>query len=153
MQVPTADTYPLCPGHKIYIYIMHNKHAIIIIVVTCSYVELLTCIMLLLCMFTKFININCVRVFVIKLGQRLGTLIDITSGGVEGGGGVGLAKKKPVEQAAYSRLLKSMVTFDVTSSRYSRPWAKRGADSDTGSPCFLRRRRHFKRPQQSVPLR
>ena len=41
MKVPTADTYPLCLGHKIYIIIcktniMHNRHAIITIIVTCN---------------------------------------------------------------------------------------------------------------------
>ena len=31
MQVPTADTYPLCPSQKIYMYkkyIMHNRHVV-----------------------------------------------------------------------------------------------------------------------------
>ena len=35
MQVPTAHTYPLRPGHKIYIhmiYIMHNRRAIIAVI-------------------------------------------------------------------------------------------------------------------------
>ena len=37
MPVPTADTYLFCPSHKTYMskkYVVHNMHAIIIIVVT-----------------------------------------------------------------------------------------------------------------------
>ena len=51
--------------------------------------------------------------------------------------GVRLVNTKPVEQADYSRLSNSTVTFEVPSSRYPSPGAKRGADSSTRVAVFL----------------
>ena len=49
-----------------------------------------------------------------------------------GGGGVRLANAKPVEQADYSRLSNSMVTFEVTFSRYPRPGEGGGGGREGG---------------------
>ena len=64
----TAETYLLCPGHKIYIIRnVHNRHTIIVIVITCNNAYLLTYICCYYSrVFIKLININYVGVFVIQ---------------------------------------------------------------------------------------